>query len=157
MSYVHLTWRWYLTTKDGNSSMVTTFWLATAKSFPDPGWNLTWHPPSWNSFLYKSLYSCDMWVVILSWIQKDECNVRLTALQLLILARWLRFHTWIPSWVSYEQRILSVGWKSNDLTIPSHLKSNNALSGYIHMYHETSKHNELIIKLQKERLMQQSE
>ena len=60
--YVKLTWSWSITSIVRVSIMVITFRLATAKSVPNPGWNLT-RLPAWNSFLYKSFYS-----VILFWI-----------------------------------------------------------------------------------------
>jgi len=53
--YVKLTWRFSIRTIVWGSIMVITFRLATAKSVPNPGWNLT-RLPAWNSFLYKSLY-----------------------------------------------------------------------------------------------------
>jgi hypothetical protein len=48
--------------------------IATSKRTPDPGWNFTMLTSAWNSFLYKSLYSCDLWIVTQCWILKDECK-----------------------------------------------------------------------------------
>jgi hypothetical protein len=52
--HVKLTWNLWKTLKSWVLNMVITFRLATAKNVPDPGWNLTCLPPSWNSCLYKS-------------------------------------------------------------------------------------------------------
>jgi hypothetical protein len=140
---VKLTWKHFWTLKFSKSSMLITFLLATAKSVPKRGWNLTLLPPAWNSFLYKSLYSfCDLW-----WLKDEYCKTNL---------KLINHDTSIE--IPYFNYILVIGRAKNSFwwvevqwsycPIMSNKIEHWSLKLY-KMHYETSKHNELILKLQR--------
>jgi hypothetical protein len=59
-------------------------------------------------------------------------SVRLT-ITWVLLTFLTRSHTSTISPVSDEQRVLSIGWKSNDLTIPLCVNSYTEFAGYIYV------------------------